>query len=61
MAQIADEPMVVLNRPVAAAYYRGLFATQSKAFSIAALASSTEMVAALPALAMDVQFSTCSP
>jgi DNA-binding transcriptional LysR family regulator len=47
MAQIADEPMVVLNRPVAAAYYRGLFATQSKAFSIAALANSTEMVRSL--------------
>ena len=61
MAQIANEPMVDLSRPVAAAYYRGLCTTQSKAFSIAALASSTEMVAALPALAMDVQFSICSP
>jgi transposase len=61
MAQIANEPMVDLSRPVAAAYYRRLCTTQSKVFSIAALASSTEMITALSALAMDVQFSICSP
>jgi len=47
MAEIATEPLVVLNRPVAAAYYRRLFDKQSQEFLIAAYASSTEMVRSL--------------
>ncbi|AXI48080.1 LysR family transcriptional regulator [Sulfitobacter sp. SK012] len=47
LAQIAQEPLVVLNRPVASAYYRGLFDTQTHGVSIAAYANSTEMVRSL--------------
>ncbi|MFT7508666.1 MAG: DNA-binding transcriptional LysR family regulator [Sulfitobacter sp.] len=47
MAEIANEPLVVLNRPVAAAYYRGLFDIQAQDISIAAYANSTEMVRSL--------------
>lgn len=47
MAQIAGEPLVVLNRPVAASYYQSLFDGQSKEISIAAYANSTEMVRSL--------------
>jgi DNA-binding transcriptional LysR family regulator len=44
MAEIAGEPLVVLNRPVASAYYRSLFDIQGQDISIAAYANSTEMV-----------------
>ena len=44
MAQIVDHPLVVLNRPVAAAYYQSMFDTQASDVTIAAYASSTEMV-----------------
>ncbi|WP_415401835.1 LysR family transcriptional regulator [Tateyamaria sp. SN3-11] len=47
LAQIAQEPLVVLNRPVAAAYYRSLFAAQDHEVSVAAYANSTEMVRSL--------------
>lgn len=47
MAQIAGEPLVILNRPVAASYYQSLFEGQSKDISIAAYANSTEMVRSL--------------
>ncbi len=47
MAQIAMQPLVVLNRPVAADYYQGLFDTHSKDVTIAAYANSTEMVRSL--------------
>ncbi|WP_342076113.1 LysR family transcriptional regulator [Yoonia sp. SS1-5] len=47
MAEIAQEPLVVLNRPVAAAYYRGLFDTCAQGPSIAAYANATEMVRSL--------------
>ncbi|ABD56321.1 LysR family transcriptional regulator [Jannaschia sp. CCS1] len=47
MAQIAQEPLVVLNRPVAAEYYRRLFDGQGDGPSIAAYATSTEMVRSL--------------
>lgn len=47
MADIAKEPLVVLNRPVAVAYYRGLFDTHARTAPIAAFANSTEMVRSL--------------
>jgi len=47
MAEIAKEPLVVLNRPVAAAYYRGLFDANDHETLIAAYANSTEMVRSL--------------
>lgn len=47
MSEIAREPLVVLNRPVASAYYRGLFDALGHAPSIAAYATSTEMVRSL--------------
>lgn len=47
LAQITQEPLVVLNRPVAAAYYAGLFKDATRAPQIAAYASSTEMVRSL--------------
>ena len=47
IAQIACEPLVVLNRPVAAAYYQGLFNAHAHDISIAAYANSTEMVRSL--------------
>lgn len=50
LADIAREPLVVLNRPVAAAYYRGLFDALGRTPEIAAYASSTEMVRSLVSL-----------
>lgn len=47
MAQIATQPLVVLNRPVAASYYQGLFDAHTKDITIAAYANSTEMVRSL--------------
>lgn len=47
LAEIAKEPLVVLNRPVAAAYYRGLFDAHAREATIAAYANSTEMVRSL--------------
>lgn len=47
LAQIAQEPLVVLNRPVAAEYYRKLFADHGAGPTIAAYATSTEMVRSL--------------
>ncbi len=47
MAQIAREPLVVLSRPVAAAYYQNLFAPHATDVFIAAYANSTEMVRSL--------------
>ncbi|MCC1493195.1 LysR family transcriptional regulator [Cognatishimia sp. F0-27] len=47
MAQIADERLVVLNRPVAGAYYKALLDAQGKDLCIAAYATSTEMVRSL--------------
>jgi len=44
IAQLANEPLVVLNRPVAAAYYQGFFAGSTKQLRIAAYANSHEMV-----------------
>lgn len=49
MADIAREPLVVLNRPVAGAYYQSLFDAHTKGARVAAYASSTEMVRALVA------------
>ncbi|MFT5652029.1 MAG: DNA-binding transcriptional LysR family regulator [Yoonia sp.] len=45
VAQIASQPLVVLNRPVAAAYYQSLF--EATDITIAAYANSTEMVRSL--------------
>ena len=45
MAQIASQPLVVLNRPVAAAYYQSLF--DANDITVAAYANSTEMVRSL--------------
>lgn len=47
MAQLATQPLVVLNRPIAAAYYQGLFDAHTKDLSITAYANSTEMVRSL--------------
>lgn len=47
MAQISKEPLVVLNRPVAARYYHDLLDTYSNEFNVAAYATSTEMVRSL--------------
>ncbi|TMV08604.1 LysR family transcriptional regulator [Ruegeria sediminis] len=47
MAQVAKEPLVVLNRPVAATYYQGLLEAHTKDISIVAYANSTEMVRSL--------------
>ncbi len=47
ISQIAEEPLVVLNRPVAAAYYQSLFDAHATDISIAAYANSTEMVRSL--------------
>lgn len=47
MAQLANEPLVVLNRPVAGAYYQGLFDTHLRKAPIAAFANATEMVRSL--------------
>lgn len=47
IAQIAQEPLVVLNRPVAGPYYQSLFDTQGAEITIAAYANSTEMVRSL--------------
>lgn len=44
IAQLANEPLVVLNRPVAAAYYQGFFSGSAKQLRIAAYANSHEMV-----------------
>ncbi|MGJ8545409.1 MAG: LysR family transcriptional regulator [Sulfitobacter sp.] len=47
MAQISKEPLVVLNRPVASAYYRSLLEGLAGEVTIAAYANSTEMVRSL--------------
>jgi len=49
MAQISKEPLVVLNRPVAATYYEGLFQSDMRQAPVAAYANSTEMVRSLVA------------
>lgn len=47
IAELGKEPLVVLNRPVASAYYRSLFDHHDQDVSIAAYANSTEMVRSL--------------
>lgn len=47
VAQIATQALVVLNRPVAAAYYQSLFDAHTKDIKIAATVNSTEMVRSL--------------
>ncbi len=47
LSEISKEPLVVLNRPVASAYYRSLFDSPRYDISIAAYANSTEMVRSL--------------
>lgn len=47
MAEIAQEPLVVLNRPLATRYYRDLFAAHDAEPTVAAYANSTEMVRSL--------------
>ena len=49
MAQIAPEPLVILNRPVAASYYEKLFQTGMRQAPVVAYANSTEMVRSLVA------------
>lgn len=44
---IAGEPLVVLDRPVAGPYYRALLEAAEPAFKIAAYANSTEMLRSL--------------
>ncbi len=47
IAQLATEPLVVLNRPVATTYYQSLFAETTQQARIVAYANSTEMVRSL--------------
>lgn len=47
LSQIATQPLVVLNRPVAAPYYQSLFDAHTYDITIAAYANSTEMVRSL--------------
>jgi DNA-binding transcriptional LysR family regulator len=47
VAQIATQPLVVLNRPVAAPYYQSLLDAHTNDITIAAYANSTEMVRSL--------------
>ena len=47
MAQLSQEPMVVLNRAFAASYYQSLFDTFAPDVAIVAYANSTEMVRSL--------------
>jgi DNA-binding transcriptional LysR family regulator len=47
MAELAREPLVVLDRPVATAYYQRLFEDHAQGARIAAYASSTEMLRSL--------------
>ncbi|RED18778.1 LysR family transcriptional regulator [Pontivivens insulae] len=49
---VAKEPLIVLNRPVAAAYYNGLFTAQDQGMQVRGLASSTEMVRSMVASGM---------
>ncbi|QJF50274.1 LysR family transcriptional regulator [Roseobacter ponti] len=49
MKQIAQHPLIVLNRPVAASYYEGLFKSGARKEPVAAYANSTEMVRSLVA------------
>ncbi|MEJ6397128.1 LysR family transcriptional regulator [Yoonia sp. 208BN28-4] len=49
MDQIAKEPLVVLNRPLAASYYEGLFQVGTRQAPVVAYANSTEMVRSLVA------------
>lgn len=49
MDQIAKEPLIVLNRPVAASYYEGLFKPGARKAPVVAYANSTEMVRSLVA------------
>lgn len=49
MEQIAKEPLIALNRPVAASYYAGLFKTGAREAPVAAYANSTEMIRSLVA------------
>ncbi|MAB87320.1 MAG: LysR family transcriptional regulator, partial [Rhodobacteraceae bacterium] len=53
MAQIALEPLVVLNRPVAASYYEGLFQPNAHQAPVAAHVNSTEMVRSIVASGRD--------
>lgn len=47
VAQIAAQPLIVLNRPVAAPYYQSLFDAHANDITIAAYANSSEMVRSL--------------
>lgn len=49
MAQIAREPLIVLNRPLVAAYYKGLFQSETRQAPTVAYVNSTEMVRCLVA------------
>lgn len=49
MAQIAQERLVVLNRPVAAPYYKSLFDGNMQRGPVVSYATSTEMVRSLVA------------
>lgn len=47
MNEIGDQPIIVLNRPVASDYYSALLSSADTKFRIAAFANSTEMVRSL--------------
>lgn len=61
MADIAQEPLVVLNRPVASAYYQGLFDRHKRQAPIMAYATSTEMVRSLVATGSGVAILNMRP
>ncbi len=46
MTEIAAQPLIILNRPVVASYYRELLEREGQALNVVATANSTEMVRA---------------
>lgn len=61
MASIAQCPLVVLNRPVAAAYYQQMFAHYAPGVTLAAYANSTEMVRSLVGAGMGLAVLNMQP
>ncbi len=61
VSEIVTQPLVVLNRPVATAYYQGLFDAYSTEITIAAFANSTEMVRSLVSAGQGVSVLNMQP
>lgn len=60
-SQIAREPLILLDRPAARAYYMDLLAQSGEAFRIIATANSTEMVRSLVASGIGVSLLNMRP